>query len=319
MPRVKLYRLNEEGLWDDKGTGQVTVEVSEPGSTALSIVMEDSFPEVALRHQVSARVAYQRQSADTIITWTEPDEVADVALSFQQLPACALVWRAICEARGERGAGVGEASADAFTSLPAQEEEMRRGVDGGRASAGSALSPGRLPSLSPGRLPSLSPGCLPSLSPGRLPSLSSPSGDALPSDGQCGTPGAASPAGLDLESEDIFPGAEAEPAPGNAGDASPSFLQACAARGSRASLFEDGVEERRSEEAAEEASTSSSSDSDPDSPPLAPLPSPRASLSDLPSFSLEPPYSGPRALGDPSPGGLLRGEAPRALSLPLPP
>ena len=27
--RVKVYRLNEEGLWDDKGTGHVTVEVVE--------------------------------------------------------------------------------------------------------------------------------------------------------------------------------------------------------------------------------------------------------------------------------------------------
>lgn len=35
MPRVKLYRLNEEGLWDDKGTGQVTVEVSEVGTGGL--------------------------------------------------------------------------------------------------------------------------------------------------------------------------------------------------------------------------------------------------------------------------------------------
>lgn len=29
LQRVKVYRLNEEGLWDDKGTGHVTVEVVE--------------------------------------------------------------------------------------------------------------------------------------------------------------------------------------------------------------------------------------------------------------------------------------------------
>jgi protein phosphatase-4 regulatory subunit 3 len=27
--RVKVYRLNEEGLWDDKGTGHVSVELLE--------------------------------------------------------------------------------------------------------------------------------------------------------------------------------------------------------------------------------------------------------------------------------------------------
>ncbi len=29
IQRVKVYRLNEEGLWDDKGTGHVSVEVME--------------------------------------------------------------------------------------------------------------------------------------------------------------------------------------------------------------------------------------------------------------------------------------------------
>jgi hypothetical protein len=29
IQRVKVYRLNDEGLWDDKGTGHVSVEVME--------------------------------------------------------------------------------------------------------------------------------------------------------------------------------------------------------------------------------------------------------------------------------------------------
>lgn len=29
MERVKLYKLNEAGLWDDRGTGHVTVEFIE--------------------------------------------------------------------------------------------------------------------------------------------------------------------------------------------------------------------------------------------------------------------------------------------------
>jgi protein phosphatase-4 regulatory subunit 3 len=29
LQRVKVYRLNEEGLWDDKGTGHVSVELVE--------------------------------------------------------------------------------------------------------------------------------------------------------------------------------------------------------------------------------------------------------------------------------------------------
>lgn len=29
MQRVKVYKLNEDGLWDDKGTGHVSVEYLE--------------------------------------------------------------------------------------------------------------------------------------------------------------------------------------------------------------------------------------------------------------------------------------------------
>jgi hypothetical protein len=29
MQRVKVYRLNEEGTWDDKGTGHISVEVMQ--------------------------------------------------------------------------------------------------------------------------------------------------------------------------------------------------------------------------------------------------------------------------------------------------
>ena len=29
MQRVKVYRLNSDGLWDDKGTGHVSVEYLE--------------------------------------------------------------------------------------------------------------------------------------------------------------------------------------------------------------------------------------------------------------------------------------------------
>lgn len=37
--RVKVYRLNAEGLWDDKGTGHISVEYLEVGS-APSYVLE---------------------------------------------------------------------------------------------------------------------------------------------------------------------------------------------------------------------------------------------------------------------------------------
>lgn len=35
LQRVKVYRLNEEGLWDDKGTGHVSVELVEVRGCSL--------------------------------------------------------------------------------------------------------------------------------------------------------------------------------------------------------------------------------------------------------------------------------------------
>ena len=36
MQRVKVYRLNTEGMWDDKGTGSVSVEYMEVSSSLPS-------------------------------------------------------------------------------------------------------------------------------------------------------------------------------------------------------------------------------------------------------------------------------------------
>lgn len=37
MQRVKVYRLNSDGLWDDKGTGHVSVEYLEVGPCSLCL------------------------------------------------------------------------------------------------------------------------------------------------------------------------------------------------------------------------------------------------------------------------------------------
>lgn len=37
MQRVKVYRLNSDGLWDDKGTGHVSVELLEVSVTCISL------------------------------------------------------------------------------------------------------------------------------------------------------------------------------------------------------------------------------------------------------------------------------------------
>lgn len=38
MQRVKVYHLNDEGLWDDKGTGTIKVETAEVRHGMLGLI-----------------------------------------------------------------------------------------------------------------------------------------------------------------------------------------------------------------------------------------------------------------------------------------
>lgn len=113
--RVKVYRLDSDGKWEDVGTGHVRflVGISEddgydssgmsdsetiggddddtPSYLTLS-VREENTGAVLLNHTVSIDVDYQKQG-ETIITWFEND--ADLALSFQEVERCREVWNRI--------------------------------------------------------------------------------------------------------------------------------------------------------------------------------------------------------------------------------
>ena len=87
--RVKLYRLNTDGSWDDCGTGRIVclyktsssdcatrdspqeLLYQELGEPTLCMQAESTPPRVLLRTKILLRDAYQRQG-DNIITWCEP-------------------------------------------------------------------------------------------------------------------------------------------------------------------------------------------------------------------------------------------------------
>lgn len=128
--RVKLYRLNSDGSWDDCGTGRIAVFYTEQNASMLCMHAEthaddaeDSAPKVLLRVDVLVKDAYQRQG-DNIITWCEPNFMpilerlaangesavnyeaemdgensggVDLALSFQDNAGCLDVWNQISE------------------------------------------------------------------------------------------------------------------------------------------------------------------------------------------------------------------------------
>lgn len=80
--RVKLYRLNTDGSWDDRGTGRIVCSYSnnnskEPKSLQQQlgdptlVLKSEQDENILLRSRVLLREAYQRQG-DNIITWCEP-------------------------------------------------------------------------------------------------------------------------------------------------------------------------------------------------------------------------------------------------------
>ena len=108
--RVKVYRLNEQGTWDDLGTGHVNVYgelavgddqlVSLGGggvSSRLKIVVhsESDRSKQLLFHTIEEGVTYNRQGDDTIITWNDLYIKTDIALSFQEPSGCQNIWNQI--------------------------------------------------------------------------------------------------------------------------------------------------------------------------------------------------------------------------------
>ena len=118
MVRGKLYRLNDRGHWDDKGTGFASCEYMEvrmndwrarvddatDGSLAIPqqsgsvglVVMSEHSQEPLLVHAISPEVGfYSRQEDETIISWVDAELETDIALSFQEGMGCNFIWEQI--------------------------------------------------------------------------------------------------------------------------------------------------------------------------------------------------------------------------------
>ncbi|CAM6107221.1 unnamed protein product [Calypogeia fissa] len=95
LQRVKVYRLNDGGKWDDKGTGHVSLEYLERSEAVGLVVIDEENNQTLLIHRISADDIYRRQE-DTIISWTDPEVATDLALSFQETMSCSYIWDQIC-------------------------------------------------------------------------------------------------------------------------------------------------------------------------------------------------------------------------------
>ena len=94
--RVKLYQLEPEGAWLDKGTGCASCRVME-GGPKIFVTTEDG-TGVVLDSKIRSDDIYERQG-ESIIMWREPGvEIfsdTDYALSFQDSAGCVALWESI--------------------------------------------------------------------------------------------------------------------------------------------------------------------------------------------------------------------------------
>ncbi|XP_068662034.1 uncharacterized protein [Aristolochia californica] len=95
MQRVKVYHLSDDGKWEDRGTGHVTVDYLERSEDLGLFVIDEEDNDTLLVHRIASDEIYRKQE-DTIISWRDPDFSTELALSFQESTGCAYIWDHIC-------------------------------------------------------------------------------------------------------------------------------------------------------------------------------------------------------------------------------
>ncbi|XP_031743316.1 serine/threonine-protein phosphatase 4 regulatory subunit 3A isoform X2 [Cucumis sativus] len=121
MQRVKVYRLNDDGKWDDQGTGHVTVDYLERSEELGLCVVDEEDNETLLLHRISSDDIYRKQE-DTIISWRDPEYSTELALSFQETTGCSYIWDHICNA--QRNLHFSSLNNDTFHSMNSELREL---------------------------------------------------------------------------------------------------------------------------------------------------------------------------------------------------
>lgn len=97
--RVKLYALNADRQWDDRGTGHVTSNYVDRVKGVSLLVHAENDGSMLLESKIHPDTIYHKQQ-DTLIVWSEGDNF-DLALSFQEKAGCDEIWEKICQVQGK--------------------------------------------------------------------------------------------------------------------------------------------------------------------------------------------------------------------------
>ncbi|XP_006654070.2 serine/threonine-protein phosphatase 4 regulatory subunit 3B-like isoform X2 [Oryza brachyantha] len=95
MQRVKVYRLTDDGKWDDQGTGHVTIDYIEGSRKIALTVVDEEDSDTLLIHHITSDDIYRKQE-ETIISWRDPEKALELALSFQEAAGCSYIWESVC-------------------------------------------------------------------------------------------------------------------------------------------------------------------------------------------------------------------------------
>ncbi|CAN8102260.1 unnamed protein product [Discula destructiva] len=124
--RVKVYELRDND-WFDRGTGFCSAEFieTEDGQGRVARVAVESEEEpsrMLLETKIHNGDGFQKQQ-ETLIVWTEPQTLVDMALSFQEADGCATIWKFVNEVQrsinGEIGGPDDSLSDDLAMDVPA--------------------------------------------------------------------------------------------------------------------------------------------------------------------------------------------------------
>lgn len=121
MQRVKVYRLNDDGKWDDQGTGHVSVDYMERSEEFGLFVIDEEDNETILLHRISPDDIYRKQE-DTIISWRDPEYSTELALSFQETTGCSYIWDNICNF--QRNLNFNSLNSETFHSMNSELREL---------------------------------------------------------------------------------------------------------------------------------------------------------------------------------------------------
>ncbi|KAK5836736.1 hypothetical protein PVK06_012536 [Gossypium arboreum] len=95
LQRVKVYRLNEDGKWDDQGTGHVSVDYLERSEELALYVFDQEDNETLLVHRICPDDIYRKQEGILLLSLIASFTVTESGIA-DQMRLIVLILNDVC-------------------------------------------------------------------------------------------------------------------------------------------------------------------------------------------------------------------------------